>query len=59
VAATLLIDVDYGGPQGRNAYWHTPEDTLDELSAESFRVVGTVILELPPAVKVELARGAR
>jgi hypothetical protein len=59
VAATLLIDFDYGGPQGRNAYGHTPQDTLDKLSAESLRVVGTVILELPPAVEVELARGAR
>ena len=59
VAAALLIDLDYGGPPGRNAYWHTPEDTLDTLSAESLRVVGTVILEALPAIETELARRAR
>jgi Zn-dependent M28 family amino/carboxypeptidase len=59
VAAALLIDFDYGGSPGRNAYWHTPEDTLDKLSAESLRVVGTVILEILPAVEAELARRAR
>jgi glutaminyl-peptide cyclotransferase len=59
VAATVLIDLDYGGPPGRNAYWHTPEDTVDKLSAESLRVVGTVILEALPAIEAELARRAR
>ena len=59
VAAALLIDLDYGGSPGRNAYWHTPEDTLDKLSAESLRVVGTVILEALPAIETELARRAR
>jgi peptidase M28-like protein len=58
VAAALLIDLDYGGPPGRNAFWHTPEDTLDKLSAESLRVVGTVILEALPAIETELARRA-
>jgi peptidase M28-like protein len=59
VAAALLIDLDYGGPPGRNAYWHTAEDTLDKLSAESLRVVGTVILEALPAIETELAHRAR
>lgn len=59
VAAMVLIDLDYGGPPGRNAYWHTPEDTPDKLSAESFRAVGTVILEALPAIEAELARRAR
>ena len=59
VAATLLIDLDYGGPPGRNAYWHTPEDTIDKLSAESLRIAGTVILESLPAIEAELARRAR
>jgi hypothetical protein len=57
--ATLLIDLDYGGPPGRNAYWHTAEDTLDKLSAESLRITGTVILEALPAIEAELARRAR
>ena len=35
------------------------EDTLDKLSAESLRVVGTVILESLPAIEAELARRVR
>ncbi len=38
-----IIDLDYG-PNG--AYWHTAEDTMDKLSAESLQVVGDVVLEL-------------
>ena len=30
-----LIDFDF-------AWWHTPDDTVDKLSAESLRVVGSV-----------------
>jgi len=56
VAATLLIDFDYGGRPGQNAYWHTPADTLDKLSPESLATVGEVILEALPAVEAELAR---
>lgn len=37
-----LIDFDYGYD---NAFWHTPEDTLDKLSAKSFEIVGTVMLQ--------------
>ena len=37
-----LIDFDYG--RG-NAYWHTAEDTLDKLSAQSLQIVGEVVLE--------------
>jgi Zn-dependent M28 family amino/carboxypeptidase len=37
-----LIDFDYGY---NNVFWHTPEDTVDKLSANSLQVVGDVILE--------------
>src|SRR5271154_5285279 len=37
VNALDLIDFDYGP---NNAYWHTPQDTMDKLSAHSFDVVG-------------------
>ena len=37
-----LIDFDYGP---NNSYWHTPQDTMDKLSAQSFTVVGDVVLE--------------
>jgi glutaminyl-peptide cyclotransferase len=39
VNAIDLIDFDY-------APWHTPDDTMDKLSAESLRIVGTVVLEV-------------
>jgi glutaminyl-peptide cyclotransferase len=37
-----LIDFDYGY---ENAFWHTPQDTMDKLSAKSLTIVGDVILE--------------
>ena len=36
-----LIDFNYGPS---NSYWHTPQDTMDKLGANSFSVVGEVIL---------------
>ena len=42
VNAVDIIDFDYG-PQ--NAYWHTGKDTMDKLSAQSFQVVGDVLLK--------------
>lgn len=37
-----LIDFDYGYG---NAFWHTPEDTLDKVSPRSLEIVGNVVLE--------------
>lgn len=37
-----LIDLDYGYD---NAYWHTAQDTLDKLSAQSLTIAGDTILE--------------
>ncbi len=59
VAATLLIDFDYGGGPGQNLWWHTPEDTPDKLDPRSLAVVGEVILEALPAVEAELDRRSR
>jgi len=42
VNALDLIDWDYGPA---NSYWHTDKDTIDKLGAESFRIVGKVLLE--------------
>ncbi len=42
VNALDLIDFDYGPG---NSYWHTDKDTVDKLSAESFQIVGRVLLE--------------
>jgi Zn-dependent M28 family amino/carboxypeptidase len=49
VPATLLIDFDYPP-------WHTADDTLDKISAESLRIVGEVLLDALPAVEDWLAR---
>lgn len=37
-----IIDFNYGY---NNAYWHSPEDTLDKLSPRSLEIVGSVTLE--------------
>ncbi len=42
VACADLIDFSYGY---NNVFWHTPQDTVDKLSAKSLGVVGSVILE--------------
>jgi Zn-dependent M28 family amino/carboxypeptidase len=43
VNALNLIDFGYGPS---NSYWHTEKDTIDKLSADSFQVVGTVLLDV-------------
>jgi glutaminyl-peptide cyclotransferase len=37
-----IIDFNYGY---QNAFWHTPQDTMDKLSARSLAIVGDVFLE--------------
>jgi Zn-dependent M28 family amino/carboxypeptidase len=52
VPAALLIDFDYPP-------WHTPDDTLDKVSARSLAVVGDVVLEALPAIEQYLTTQAR
>jgi Zn-dependent M28 family amino/carboxypeptidase len=42
VPAVDIIDLDYGY---NNAFWHTPQDTLDKLSPQSLAISGDVVLE--------------
>ncbi len=49
VPATLLIDFDFPP-------WHTSEDTLDKVSAQSLAVVGRVLLDALPAIEETLTR---
>jgi len=49
VPAALLIDFDYPP-------WHTAEDTVDKVSAQSLGVVGEVLLEALPSVELHLSR---
>jgi Zn-dependent M28 family amino/carboxypeptidase len=42
VPALDLIDFDYGP---NHAYWHSDQDTMDKLSANSFTVLGKVLIK--------------
>jgi glutaminyl-peptide cyclotransferase len=42
-AALDLIDFDYGPG---NSWWHTDQDTIDKLSAQSFQIVGNVLVKV-------------
>lgn len=44
--AADVIDYEYGSAPGKNDYWHTPEDTVDKLSAQSLEMVGRVVIRL-------------
>lgn len=46
IPAIDLIDFQYGSAPGLNDYWHTSNDTLDKLSADSLETVGQVILRV-------------
>jgi hypothetical protein len=48
-----LIDFDYG-PQ--NAYWHTPEDTLEHCSKESLAAAGRIVLAGLPGLEKDFRR---
>ena len=41
ISAIDVVDFDYGPA---NAYWHTPSDTIDKVSAESLKIVGDVAI---------------
>jgi len=41
-----VIDFEYGSAPGKNDYWHTAEDTMDKLSADSMQTVGAVVLRM-------------
>jgi len=43
IHAIDLIDFDYGP---NNSYWHTGEDTIDKISAQSLTIVGNVAIAL-------------
>lgn len=62
IPAVDIIDFQYGtdrtaGPGGPyNAYWHTPLDTLDKISAESLKVVGDTVVVAIPRIVAALKR---
>ena len=52
VHAVDVIDLDYGP-------WHTPDDTLDKVSARSMEIVGRVLTAALPKIEAKLAGPAR
>jgi hypothetical protein len=44
VPSADVIDLD-NGPDGDIYYWHTPQDSLDKISAKTLAIVGHVFLE--------------
>lgn len=46
VPAVNIIDFEYGSAPGMSDIWHTAEDTMDKLSADSLRIVGRVVLRV-------------
>jgi hypothetical protein len=49
VPAVDIIDLDYPA-------WHTPGDTLDQVSANSLQIVGDVVLDALPHIERRLGR---
>ena len=49
VPAVDIIDLDYPA-------WHTPNDTLDNVSARSLQTVGDVLLAALPTIEARLGK---
>jgi Zn-dependent M28 family amino/carboxypeptidase len=54
VDAVDIIDLEYFSPSGEEMYWHTPQDTLDKVSAGSLEAVGQVLLAALPDIEKRL-----
>ncbi len=50
-----LIDFEYGSAPGQNDLWHTDQDLIENLSAESLQHVGRVTLRILNALAAETA----
>lgn len=51
IRSVNLIDFMYGSRQVPGKYWHTPGDTLENISANSFQIVGEVVLATLPKIE--------
>jgi glutaminyl-peptide cyclotransferase len=50
ISAIDVVDFSYGP---NNTYWHSPDDTIDKVSAESLKIVGDVAVAVLRGVKPE------
>jgi Zn-dependent M28 family amino/carboxypeptidase len=48
IKALDIIDFNYGP---NNSFWHNDKDTMDKLSANSFRIIGRVIMDVIPQLE--------
>lgn len=46
IPAIDIIDFRYGSAPGLNDYWHTENDRLENISANSLKTVGEIVLQL-------------
>ena len=46
ISAIDLIDFKYGSQPGLNDLWHTPNDSLENIRAESLEISGQIALQL-------------
>lgn len=47
-----LIDFEYGSTPGLNDYWHTDQDTMDKLSADSLQKMGSLVTQMIELISV-------
>lgn len=60
IPAINLIDYEYGGSRlDHSNLWHTPNDTIEHVSADSLQVVGDVIYHALPELDTYLNERAR
>ncbi len=55
VQAVDIIDLNHYAEAG---WWHTREDTLDKISANSLQIVGDVLMDALPAIEARLIKNA-
>jgi glutaminyl-peptide cyclotransferase len=41
-----IIDFEFGSKPSLNDYWHTMDDSMDKLSADSLQIIGDVVLRM-------------
>lgn len=51
--AVNFIDFEYGSAPGRHDYWHTEQDSIDKLSAESLHKTGGLVLALLQRIEAD------
>jgi glutaminyl-peptide cyclotransferase len=56
IPAIDLIDFQHGSRHGLNDYWHTEQDSLEHISAESLQSMGEVVIHMLNALATESAQ---